>query len=83
MHDIKRTKVQEIVASSREASNSLLKELEALKKEAMEDRDRIVKDLREKGLLDDIFAYLKEEADKGDRVSLNVFNFWKHGKLPK
>ena len=83
MHDIKRTKIQEVVASSREASNSLLKELVRLKEKLMEDREKIVGELKKRGVLDDILSYLKEEADKGDQVSLNVFNLWKYGQLPK
>jgi len=80
MHDIKR--IREIVTQSCENTNCLLKELAELKKKVMEDRNKIVKDLREKGHLDDILSYLKEEADKGDQVSLNVFNLWKYSRLP-
>jgi hypothetical protein len=49
----------------------------------MEDRERIVKDLREKGLLDDVLTYLKKEADKGDLLFLKLYNLWKYGQLPE
>jgi len=74
----KKIKIQEVVTPC----NELLKELLRLKRIIMEDREKIIKELEKGGLLNDTFSYLKEEADKGDQVSLNVFNLWKHGQLP-
>jgi len=79
----KEAKIREKVASSREATNRLLKELMRLKRIIMEDREKIIKELEKRGVLGDVFSYLQEEADKGDQVSLNVFNLWKYGRLPK
>jgi len=79
----KEAKIQKKVASSREDTNRLLKELVRLKEKLMEDREKIIKELEKRGLLSDVFSYLKEEADKGDQVSLNVFNLWKYGQLPE
>ena len=83
MHDVERTNIQEMLTSCSEVTNRLSKEFVELKKKLMEDREEVVEGMKKEGVLDDILAYLKEEADKGDRVSLNVFNFWKHGKLPE
>ena len=79
----KKTRVQKIVASSREATNILLKELVRLREKLMEDREEAVELMKKEGVFDDILSYLKEEADKGDQVSLNVFNLWKYGRLPE
>jgi hypothetical protein len=79
MHDIKRTKIQEIVPPC----NELLKELIRLKRIVMEGREEVVGELKKRGVLDDILAYLKKEADKGDRFSLGLYNLWKYGQLPK
>jgi hypothetical protein len=83
MNDIKRTKIQEIVAQYSEATNRLSKELAELKKKVMEDREEVVGLMRKEGLLDDVLHFLKKEGDEGDRFSLGLYNLWKYGQLPK
>jgi len=79
----KETRIQEIVTSRNEVTNHLSKEFVRLKKIALEDREKIVGELKKRGVLDDILAYLKKEADEGDQFSLNLFNLWKSGRLPE
>lgn len=83
MHDIKRNKIQEIVTQCNENTNRLLKELAELEKELIDDRERVVEGMKKDGVLDGVLHFLKEEADKGDRIFLNLYNFWKYGRLPK
>jgi len=54
-----------------------------LREKLMEDREEAVELMKKEGVFDDILSYLKEEVDKGDQVSLNVFNLWKYGRLPE
>lgn len=83
MNDIKRTKIEEIVASCIKETNRLSREFAELKKRVMEDRKEAVEGMKKEGIFDDILAYLKKEADEGDRVFLNLYNLWKYGQLPE
>ena len=79
----KETRIQEVVTQSHKNTDRLLKELADLEKELMEDRERIVEGMKKEGVFDGVLHFLKEEADKGDQVFLNLYNLWKYGQLPK
>ena len=80
---VKKTEIQEVVALSYKITSLLSKDLARARKKAMEDREEVIELMKKKGVLSDVLNYLKEEADRGDRVSLNVFNFWKYGQFPE
>ena len=76
---MKRTRIQEIVTKE---TNRLSRELAVLKKEAIESRDEIVRELEKGGILDDMLTLLKVQANEGNQVSLILFNLWKYRQLP-
>ena len=82
MEDHKK-ELQKIVDLYCEATARLLKYLTKREKEIIKSYKGVAALLKEKGLFDDILAYVKEEADKGDHIYLKVYNLLKYGPFPE